>query len=64
MKLLSFSYPAGQLALIVKDPVHLPNHLPHRNKDPGHVLIRSEKKKKEVERLISSFKVYSDNEQI
>ena len=46
MKLLSFSYPAGQLALIVKDPVHLPNHLPHRNKDPGHVLIRSEKKKR------------------
>lgn len=52
MKLLSFSYLAEQPVLIVKDPVHLPNHLPHHNaskiktiiirtQDP--VLIRSEK---------------------
>lgn len=52
LKLLSFSYLAEQPVLRVKDPVHLPNHLPHhnasrvktiiiRNKDP--VLIRSEK---------------------
>lgn len=31
MKLFSFSYLAGQPVLIVKDPVRLPNRLPHHN---------------------------------
>ncbi|XP_044917580.1 synaptotagmin-10 isoform X1 [Felis catus] len=58
------SYLAGQPVLIVKDPVHLPNHLPHHNasriktiliRTQDHVLIRSEKEWKELLLFFASY---------